>query len=839
MIDARWQRRWDLFHEALEKTPDQRAAFLDQACGDDRPLRDDLDRLLASHEQGSGILDTPEPGDRLEIDDLQDPLVGERIGPYRVREVIGEGGMGIVYDAEQAEPVRRRVALKLIRLGMDTREVVTRFEAERQALALMSHPGIARVFDAGATEHGRPYFVMEHVEGVPITRYCDEQRLDMRQRLELVLRVCDAIQHAHQKGIIHRDIKPSNVLVARQNGKHLPKIIDFGVAKATGARLTEKTMFTSTGAWVGTPEYMSPEQAEIGGLDVDTRTDVYSLGVLLYELLVGALPFDARRFREASLDEIRRTIREEEPSKPSARLSTLDGDTSSEVASRRRTDPPALRRQLSGDLDWITIKALEKDRTRRYGSVFELGADIARHLRHEPVSAGPPGATYRMRKFVRRHRAGVSFAALAGVFLVALAVTMTIQTGRIASERDRADGEAGRAGREAETARQVSDFLVNLFKVSDPSKARGNTITAREILDRGAERIERELQDEPEIRARLLANIGIVYMNLGLYDESGSALEQALTIRRELHGERHPDVASSLNDLAALRQAAGDLQEALALYLQAVDIREHAQEPDDLNMAISLTNLATVLAERGRHEESLAANERALAIFERTFGPDHPRVALGLRNLGTTYLTVKDLEAARSAFERALPILEKASPPNDLELAAVLNGLAIVHWEQKNYAAARPPFERSLAILEQVYPPNHPYVLQLRNNVARLMADMGDYGAARPLYEHTLAEQEKALGPDHPEVATTLANLASLLRETGDFAGAKPLYERAIRIREDKLGPEHPRLEMTLGNYAKVLRHFGEIERAEELELRVQAIREKQARARESSARTP
>ena len=358
----------------------------------------------------------------------QSPILPERVGPYRILERLGEGGMGVVYLAEQTEPVRRKVALKIIKHGMDTKQVVARFEAERQALAMMDHPCVAKVFDAGSTEGGRPYFAMEYVQGVPITEHCDRQRLTTRERLVLFQQVCEGVQHAHQNAIIHRDLKPSNVLVSYRDGKATPKIIDFGVAKAIKHRLTEKTLYTEMGVLIGTPEYMSPEQAEMTGQNVDTRTDVYSLGVVLYELLVGALPFESKELRQAGFDEIRRKIREEEPSKPSARLSTLGGEHSTESAKRRRTDPSTLRRQLSGDLDWITMRALEKDRARRYGSPSELSDDIKRHLKHEPVLAGPPSTVYRIRKFVRRHRAGVAFSSVAVVLLLGVAMAITVLT---------------------------------------------------------------------------------------------------------------------------------------------------------------------------------------------------------------------------------------------------------------------------------------------------------------------------------------------------------------------------------------------------------------------------
>jgi serine/threonine protein kinase/tetratricopeptide (TPR) repeat protein len=390
------------------------------------------------------------------------------IGPYRVLELLGEGGMGVVYLAEQTSPIRRRVALKIIKLGMDTREVVGRFEAERQALALMDHPNIASVYDAGATAEGRPYFAMEYVAGVPITEYCDGVRLPTRARLELFVTVCQALQHAHQKGIIHRDVKSSNVLVAVHDGRPVAKVIDFGVAKATQPRLTEQSMFTEHGVLIGTPEYMSPEQASLSGIDIDATTDIYSLGVLLYELLVGALPFDSATLRRAGFAEIQRVIREDEPPRPSTKLDALDHALS--VAAQRRTDLSALRRELLGDLDWITLRAMDKDRTRRYASASEFAADIGRHLTSEPVAARPPSARYRAGKFVARHRAGVAAALVSAAAVVTALILVTTMYVRARDEaaRSRLEVEAFNAYvADADTDERMGRFLPAARRVLD------------------------------------------------------------------------------------------------------------------------------------------------------------------------------------------------------------------------------------------------------------------------------------------------------------------------------------------------------------------------------------
>jgi serine/threonine protein kinase/tetratricopeptide (TPR) repeat protein len=751
---------------------------------------------------------------------VKDSAVGEIVSDkYRLLEELGSGGMGIVYKAEQVKPVKRSVALKIIKLGMDTRQVVARFETERQALAIMNHPNIAKVFDGGATETGRPYFVMELVSGIPITDYCDKHRLTTNERLELFTKVCHAVQHAHQKGIIHRDLKPSNILVVVQEDEPIPKIIDFGIAKATDHRLTERTLFTEQGLLIGTPEYMSPEQAEMSGLDVDTRTDIYSLGAVLYELLVGSRPFDSEDLRSKGYSDIQRIIREKEPPKASTKLSSL-GDTRTSIAEHRRTDPNSLRSELKGDLDWITMKTMAKDRTHRYASASELAADIERHLRYEPIMASPPSVTYRIKKYMKRHKTGVFAAAIVVLALVIGVAGTTVglvkakQAEKLAKE-------------EAEAARQVSDFLVDLFEVSDPSEARGNSITAREILDTGADKINRELKGQPLVRARLMNTIGEVYHSLGLYNDAQSLMEEALSIRETSLDPNDPAVAESLSSLGNNFWRKGEFEKARSLHERALEIRRESFGPEHPTIASCLNNLANLLYDEGSYEEAKPVYQSAIEIWEKAYGPEHTDLAKGLNNLGLLTYKMGDYDEARQLLERALAIDEKAYGSEHPELTDSLSNLGMVFKALGKYEEARSHYERSLAIEEKAYGPEHPYITNTLSNLAILYAMTGKFEAARPLFERVLAIDEKALGSDHPKVGSDVTNIGIINAQMGKYERALTYLKRGMAIKEKVLGSEHPTVANDINNLASLMRDMGNPEEARPLIERALAIREK------------
>jgi serine/threonine protein kinase/tetratricopeptide (TPR) repeat protein len=769
----RFERLDAIFREALRRPAAAREAFLDAACGDDAGLRAEVDALLAEDRATRGALDEPALGPGQGGDESpvaraaaalhREPteLIGGRIGPYRLLEEIGEGGFGVVYMAEQSEPVRRRVALKVIKLGMDTRQVIARFEAERQALALMDHPHIATVLDAGSTTNGRPFFVMELCAGTPITEYCREHALSIPARLELAGQVCRAVQHAHQKGVIHRDIKPGNVLVETRDGRPFARVIDFGIAKATEARLTERTYFTEHRQMIGTPEYMSPEQAE-GLADVDTRTDVYALGVLLYELLSGRTPHDARDLRSAAWGEIQRIIREVEPPPPSTRRGRAGRgpDAGADArASAAADDSPASPR---GELDWIVMKALAKERDRRYQSAGELAADLEHHLAGLPVSAAPPSRVYRVRTFVRRNRGLVAGAGVLGVVLTAGVIGTSWGLLQALDAREAADAAATRAEARAAELEQVAGFQAAQLAGIDPA----------EVGARMREAVETRLpEDVPESVPAALEPLDFTGVALNTLQED--ILQPALDAARAEFPDQPLVRARLLQSLADAGRDLGLLDFAEGPQREAIEIRERelgAEAPESLD---SVSRLVILLIEQARHAE---AEPIARQSVER-----HRRV------LGLTADTLNAI-GAHGAVLRALERLDEALP------------------------LYREAYEGNVALNG----PDDPSTLIALNNMGFIRLAVGDLDGAEQAFRDTLAGRERALGPDDSRTLASRLNLAGMLRQRGRLDEAEPLYVEAVAGHRRLHGDRHPRTLRSIGNLGVFHTSAGQWEQAVE-----------------------
>ncbi len=679
MSNDRWQRIEELFHKASSLTPGERVEFLKHACAGDDELRAQVEQLLDNDKLEDDIIEsavsdavdqlpTTEIGLNLPRD--RAPIGSFSIDAFHLLQKIGEGGLGEVWLAEQKQPVRRRVALKLIKAGMDTREVIARFESERQALALMDHPAIAKVFDGGSTAEGRPYFVMEYVPGIPITEYCDKHKLDIEERLELFIHVCEGVQHAHQKAIIHRDLKPSNILITEVDGKPAPKIIDFGVAKATSQRLTDETMLTRVGSVIGTPDYMSPEQADSAGEDIDTRTDVYSLGVVLYELLVGVRPLE---FDKLSYVDLLRKLRDEDAPRPSTKARSL-GEQPAVAAHDRRLELATLSRQLSGDLDAITLKALEKERSCRYPTPTELAADIGRYLRHEPVQARPATTGYRARKYLRRHRLGMTVA-LAGVLLLAsFAVIEAFQLRRIQ--------------RESEQRARVTDFMTNMFQVSDPSAARGNSITAREILDKASKEIDAGLARDPEVQGQMMYVMGDVYEKLGLYAQAESLLRRAVEVQSRALGPQNLETLKAKDVLGWVLEREGRESEAERLLTEVLEIRRRVLGTDHRDTLSTAAHLGFTLARDGRHAEAEKLQRQTLEIQRRVLGLEHPDTVASMNNLAAAlHLEGRDSEAEKLLRE-TLDVRRRLLGSENPNTLSTMTNLATALIGQGHYSEA-------------------------------------------------------------------------------------------------------------------------------------------------------
>ena len=747
---------------------------------------------------------------------------GDQIGPYRLVRKLGEGGYGIVYLAEQSEPLRRRVALKVIKPGMDTRQVIARFEAERHALARMDHPGIAKVFDAGATGAGRPYFVMELVEGARITEYCSEHALSTRARLALFVEVCRAVQHAHQKGIIHRDLKPSNILVALEDGKPRPKVIDFGIAKATHEPLTDETVQTSYQQFLGTPAYMSPEQAGLGGMDVDTRSDIYALGVLLYELLTGRTPFEKKDLLRAGVEEMRRVIRETEPVKPSARLtqelsavaasrqSAADslGRDGGGLPRRRYEQLEALIRSLRGDLDWIVMKCLEKDRARRYESASGLARDVERHLNDEPVTAAAPGAWYLAGKFMRRHRFGLAMAAALILGLAAGVVVSTWLAVRATRAEAASRTEAAKSG-------QVAAFLKRMLKGVGPSVARGrNTQMLREILDQTAASVGKELKGQPDVEAELRSTLGGVYLALAEYDKAEAMHSAALALRKEPNPESR-QVADSLNDLANVFYRQGKLAKAETTHREALALRRKLLGNKHVEIANSLGNLANVLRDQGKLPEAEKMQREALAMRTELLGTNNDDTAMSLGNLAGVLSLEGKLKEGEAMQREALEVTKRALGTDDPAVAISLNDLADMLLAEGKLPEAEATNRVALALRIKLFGNEHPDVAFSLFNLANVLAAEGRLPEAEAMHRQALAMRKKLLGSAHPDVAGSLNNLAGIFIQENKFQEAEAAQREALAIQRKLLPAEHQDIAMSLGNLAALLFYQGRLSEAE------------------------
>jgi serine/threonine protein kinase len=779
---------------------DARTRYLDGACGDNGALRQQVEDLITAHGQARSFLDVADT-------DFDETLVTtgkgasrdqeRRIGQYRILQEIGEGGFGVVYMAEQEQPVRRQVALKVIKLGMDTRRVIARFEAERQALAMMDHLNIARVLDAGATSSGRPYFVMELVRGEPITEYCERNKLSIPARLSLFLQVCHAVQHAHQKGIIHRDIKPRNILVTLHDGDPTPKVIDFGIAKATSQRLTEKTLFTELRQFIGTPVYMSPDQAEISGLDVDTRTDIYSLGVVLYEMLTATTPFEAATLQKASLEDLRHILREVDPPKPSTRVASLSGP---DAGPRQNLDLSGLSRRLRGDLDWIVMKALEKDRTRRYQSASELARDIERHLTHEPVSAGPPSFSYRASKFMRRNRAIVLGAGLVTTALVvglALAITgyvhATEATRALAKERDDADAariaaERARTSelRHRRNAEAANQFLRDMLRSVDPSRAAGREVTVRYILDEAARSIAQGvLAEQPLVEADMRVTLGQSYDALGLYAAAEQQLRAAISLYSGLSEEDSPDSLVAECHLAGALNRQLRYDDALALLQKIIEPMRRLLGPEHAETLTARSHLAVALAGKGRLDEAEQANRLTLNARRRTLGPEHRDTLLSRVQLAAVYQAQQRFGEAETELKDALATARRVLGEEHPDVTRAMNYLASTYEAQQRYDDAEALYRESWALAKRVLGPEHPQTQLPLNALLRVLRIQGKVEATRPLMKARLAQLKKdAERPDAPALALHIYAWELLTCEPTDLRDPPAALEVARRCVE-------------------------------------------------------
>ena len=827
----------EVFNVALELPAAERAAYLDRACADDAALRQRVEELLKAsveaypHLEGFSAVSSGSGGS-VRPTPIAAEKPGDRIGRYKLLQQIGEGGCGVVYMAEQEEPVKRRVALKVIKLGMDTKQVIARFEAERQALALMDHPNIAKVLEAGATDTGRPYFVMELVRGIKITDYCDQNNLSTQERLDLFIQVCQAIQHAHQKGIIHRDIKPSNILVTMDDRAPVPKVIDFGIAKATQGKLTDQTLFTAFEQFIGTPAYMSPEQAEMRTLDIDTRSDIYSLGVLLYELLTGQTPFDAKKLLQAGLDEIRRTIREQEPPRPSTCLSTMLGADLTTIANHRQVEPPKLIYLVRGDLDWIVMKALEKDRACRYETANGLAMDVRRHRENEPILARPPSAIYRLQKTWQRHKTAFAVASLIAVVLVAATGVSAWQairaTRAVALAKERlAESEANAtlAQQRLAESEAISQFLSEVFKSPSPLRD-GRTITVAETLSNATQKLETDLASQPARRAKLQSAIGESYFGLGLFHEAIPLEEKVRDYYLAAFGPESLDTLVATRRVANLYAEVGRVDEAIKMLEQVLALSRKALGPENPETINAMSVLAGTYDIAGRWDEALKLRKELLELRRKVNGPENPITIKSMEDLATSYIQL-DLPESIPLGEQVLALSTKVLGPQSPQTVRCMFILGSSYYTAGRRAEALKLWGQALPLEEKVNGPEHPETLKVMRNLAYAYDDFGRRDDALKLREQALAINRKINGPEHPDTIMAMEGVAISYDRAGQHDKALKLLQEAVDLSRKTVGDENPMTLNFMGSLSYIFYEAGHLDEARKLGEEVLALNRK------------
>lgn len=784
MDSKRWKVVQKIFEAAIELPPNERELYLKEACDGDRELFDEVSAMLDADSTRNSLLDRPiqeSISSFVEIDQIN-----KRIGPYQIVKEIGSGGMGAVYLAKRVDgQFEQEVALKLIKPGMHSGDIVSRFEHERQILAQLQHPNIARLLDGGMSDDGLPYFSMEYVSGMPIDTYCDHNNLSVEKRLEIFITVCHAVQFAHNNLIIHRDLKPGNIFVTDDG---TVKLLDFGIAKVFDEE-HDMPGLTRTGHYAMTPEYSAPEQ--IQHQRVTTATDVYALGLILYELLTGNQPYT---FSSSSLLDIERIITTAVPERPSSVIKKLQRETSTEkqdllksISHHRQLASDRLRRKLSGDLDNICMLALNKEPERRYGSADQLGRDLKRHLKRLPVRARKESVSYRMQKFVRRHRWGVLTTAFVSVALIAV---VTYYTLLLADQRDRAIAEA-------EKSKAVSTFLENLFKKADPSESKGSTITAREILDSGADRIESELKAQPEIQATMFDVIGSVYYSLGLFEDAQPLFNRSLYLRDSLFGNNHPDIARSLNNIGYLLCEMGEYIKADSILNIALTINLDHLPENDPEFAKVYGGLAWIWNLRGDYDKADTLYRKAIDI---QLANNNPNVGVNYNNLALLMHEMNRYDEAEVFFQESLEILQEAYGDVHPEVATTLYNYGQLQRDMDHVDEAIEIHRKVLKLDRLLYGDEHPNVAYSLNGLASMMNKTGNTEEAENLYRQALEMRRKLLGNDHPDVGYSLNNLGRVMMNREAYRQAEKLFFEALEIHKNANGLKHPAVARTLKN---------------------------------------